>query len=188
MPDSPSQAAGLLVGDVILRFGEMTPQDERALLRSIAQSAVGQSSTLGIWRAGHEELLPVTVAEWPRSKWEALDAPLPAAQPRDVIPPDLGITLAALTDVSRARFGVSLTQAGVLVTGVAAGTDAAERGLTAGDVVLRVQDKAVGTPAEVQEAFDNARSARRDFVMVLIQPKVETVPGAKWIALRVAPG
>ena len=23
--------------------------------------------------------------------------------------------------------------------------------------------------------------------MVLIQPKVETVPGAKWIALRVAP-
>ena len=59
--------------------------------------------------------------------------------------------------MSRARFGVALTQAGVLVTGVAAGTDAAERGLAAGDVVLRVQDKVVGTPAEVQEAFDNAR-------------------------------
>ena len=69
------------------------------------------------------------------------------------IPPDLGISVSSLTDATRARFGVQLAQKGVLVTGVAAGTDAAERGLTAGDVILRVQERTVTEASEVQQGL-----------------------------------
>ncbi len=108
-----------------------------------------------------------------------------AASHHDV-PPDLGVTLTAMDDASRARFGVALGQTGILVIGVAAGTDAAQRGLVPGDVILRVQDTTVSNAAEAQTAFEAARAERRQFVLVLIQPKVHDKLGPERIALRVS--
>jgi serine protease Do len=73
----------------------------------------------------------------------------------------------------------------VLVTGVAPGSDPANRGVVTGDVILRVQDKPVTTPMEVQAGIDAARSTKRDYVLMLVLPKVQTAPGPKWIPLLV---
>ena len=78
-----------------------------------------------------------------------------------------------------------LEQAGILITGVAAGTDAAQRGVVTGDVILRIDSKTVSSPGDVKTALDVARADKRDFVVALIQPKVSTKPGPEWVALRV---
>jgi serine protease Do len=185
-PQGPAAAAGLQVGDVIVLFGSEAPKDERALLRAIATAPIGQDIVLGVLRSGKPLSLRVAVKEWPRSSWDRFDVPVSAVAPHYNVPADLGITLASLDAANRAQYGITLTQPGIVVTGVAADTDAAQRGLARGDVILRINAKPVTGPEEVQAALDQARAQKRDFVVALIQPKVSKLPGPQWVALRVA--
>ena len=187
VPGGPAEKAGVQVGDVVLRFGDKAPSDERALLRMVAVAPEGQASSLTVWRAGHEQVIAVTVAEWPRQQWDKYDMVTKAAPLHWTLPADFGLTLADLSDRNRAYYGLDLQQSGVLVTGVAADTDAAEHGLVPGDVILRVQDTPVTSSAEVKAKLDAARDAKHSFALLLVLPKVQTRPGAKWVPLRVGP-
>ena len=53
-----------------------------------------------------------------------------------------------------------------------------------GDVILRVQDKPMAVPKDVWDAIHAAETEKRQFVMVLVLPKVRKVPVPKWVALR----
>jgi serine protease Do len=185
LPTGPAQKAGLAVGDIILRLNGRRPTDERALLRTIAGTQVGDTITMRVRREGDERDLSLATMEWPRNQWDTLDAPVTAQRPKIVIPPDLGLTLTPVPAEKRAELKVPDGVNAVLVTGVAPGSDPANRGVTTGDVILRVQDRPVTTPTEVQAAIDAARSAKRDYVLMLVLPKVQTVPGPKWIPLLV---
>ena len=185
VPGGPAEKAGLQVGDVVLRFGGKTPSDERALLRMIAATPEGESSSLTVWRAGQEQVIPVTVAEWPRQQWDKFEMIAKPVPLHWTLPPDFGLTLADLSDKNRAHYGLDTQQNGVLVTGVAGDTDAAEHGLVPGDVILRVQDTPVASSEEVQSKLEAARDAKHSFVLLLVLPKAQTRPGARWVPLRV---
>ena len=179
----PAAAAGVQVGDVILTYDNQTPSDERALLRDLAKSTVGQTVPMTVLRAGKELTLHVTPVTWPET--QTTSATGAADKPAMLVPANLGLSLSVLTPDLRARNGLLMQQAGVLIDGVAAGTDAFDRGLVPGDVILRVQDTKVASPQEVQAAVDAARTQHKVFVMALVLPKVEENPGPIWIALRV---
>lgn len=183
LPNGPAQKAGLESGDVILRFGGATESDKRALLRKIVSLPVGAAITLRVRRAGTEQDISVTTMEWPRDQWDARDAPVATERPKIVVPADLGLSFSAVSTAQRASMGLEDGIGGVLVMDVAPGSDPANRGMMNGDVILRVQDKAVVSPADVQSSIDAARAAKRDYVMMLVLPKVRDMPGPKWVAL-----
>jgi serine protease Do len=187
-PGAPAENAGLKVGDVIVSLNNATPSDERALLRTIATTPIGQEMTISLWRDGKPATLKVTVGEWPRAAWEKLDPPISISGSEPVVPPNLGITLAALTDADRDLPGFPPKQNGVKVTQVAVGSDAAQRGLTTGDIILRVQDKTIAKVADMQGALNAARAAHDKFVMLLVLPKTQKNPGPVWMAVRVSDG
>ena len=180
----PAMKSGLRIGDVILKFAGQTPSDERALLRAIAHTSAGVSTTLLVLRDGKQVTLPITVDAWPRNQWEQLDAPAPIVRPNNPIPPHLGLTLETVLPAQKAKLGLVAGLDGVMVTKVQAESDPASHGMVSGDIILRVQDKPVTTPAEVWAGVDAARASKRDFVVMLILPKVRDVPGPKWVALR----
>jgi serine protease Do len=184
LPNGPAKKAGLLIGDVILRFDGSAPTDDRALLRDIAHTPVGNTITLSLRRDGHELSVPVTAEVWPRDQWDARDAPTPVSRPKIPIPPDLGLALSALDTKEKAKSRLGNDLSGVLVKSVVPYSDPAIRGMASGDVILRVQDKQVATPDDVLSGITAARTARREFVLMLILPKARDVPGPKWIALR----
>jgi len=186
LPYGPAKKAGLEIGDIILGYNEKTPTDDRALLRLIAQTQVGDKVTMAVRHEGTLRNIPITVESWPRNKWDALDAPMPTQQPKIVIPPDLGLTLAAMSADDRTKLSLPDGVDGVLVTEIAANADAARRGVADGDIILRVQDAPVTTPAEVQSGIDAARADKRDFVLMLVLPKVRDVAGPKWFALQIS--
>jgi serine protease Do len=72
------------------------------------------------------------------------------------------------------------------VTNVAANSDPAQKGITNGDIILRVQDKPVATPDEVRASIEAARASKREYVLLLVLPKKSDVPGPKWFALQLA--
>jgi serine protease Do len=185
-PDGPADQAGLRPGDVVLHLAGAPPTDQRAMLRAITSAPIGQTITLVVWRDGKEQSLDIPVREWPRRRWDGLDTQASVPKAPHQIPPDLGLALAALDDANRSRFDLDVNQAGVLITGVAAGTDAADHGLEPGNVILRVQQTTVSTPQEVQATFAKARAEDRQFVLVLMAAKPHDRAGAEWVTLRVA--
>ncbi len=184
-PDGPGASAGLRVGDVILRYDNQTPRDERALLRAIARSIIGRAVPITILRAGHEQTTQAIPAESAESVTTAGVVSGSAGKPATLVPADLGLSLSTLTVDLRARYGLQTQQAGVLVSGVAAGTDAFDRGLAPGDVILRVQGTDVNSPQEEQAVVDAARAQHKAFILALVLPNREQNPVPRWMALKV---
>ena len=184
IPDGPAARAGLAIGDVITRYGDDTPGDDRALLRDIGQTDVGATVHVVVLREGVQHNLPVTIEPWPRARWDERDAPTAAHLPKATIPLDLGLTLAAINKSQRAQLDLEDASSGVMISAVQPNSDAARRGAVAGDIILRVQDKDVADPADVLRGVAAARSDKRPFVMMLVLPKVRKVPGPRWVTLR----
>ena len=74
----PAAAAGLQVGDVVLRFGDRTPRDSRELMRLIARATVNQTVPVAVLRDGQERIFPVTIKQWPASAAEIAARTTPA--------------------------------------------------------------------------------------------------------------
>jgi serine protease Do len=184
-PDGPAASAGLRVGDVILHYDNRTPSDNRALLRAIARSRIGHAVPVTILRAGHEQTIRVTPGESPETIATAGAVSGQAPSPAMLVPANLGLSLSALTADERPRYGLQAQRAGVLVAGVAAHTDAFDRGLAPGDVIVRMQDTDVNSPQEEQAVVDAAREQHKAFVLALVLAKAEQDPVARWVALKV---
>jgi serine protease Do len=183
-PGAPASEGGIEIGDVILRFADDAPRDERGLLRDIARTPEGTQVRVVVLRDGTERTIPVTVAAWPRSLWDEFDTPLSAEQPPKPVSPDLGLTFEPVPVASRAKLGLTDDASGVLVAAVTPGSDAARRGLVTGDVILRVQAKTVSTPDGALAALEAERAEKRRFVMLLVLQKARKVPGPSWVAVR----
>lgn len=187
--DGPADIAGIRAGDVILRLDGKVPSDDRALLREIGMSTPGRTLQVGLLRDGKEVVLPVTLDEWPKMDWEGRDAPTKAARPRWAIPRDLGLKVEPLTSDLRAKNEIPLGWTGVLVTGVEQDTDAAQRGVKTGDLILQVGPVPVLTAEEVQQQINRLREEKREIALFLILPKHASnenpqFPGPTWYSLR----
>ncbi len=180
----PAAKAGIEVGDIVLAYDGKTPRDERALLRDMASTNPGRTVAVTIRRGGQVLDLHATIAEWPRTSWANLDAPIKQAKPMHTVPPDLGIKVAGLPEMQRIKLGLDPETKGVLVTAVEPGTDAAQRGIVQGDAILRVQSHTVGSAADFYNAVDEARRQHRTFVLVLTLPQKQVHPGPEWAALQ----
>jgi S1-C subfamily serine protease len=63
-PATPAAAAGLRVGDVILKMEDVALRDENHLINLITALPPGQKVTLTIWRGRKMETATVTVGEY----------------------------------------------------------------------------------------------------------------------------
>jgi serine protease Do len=184
----PAEAAGAKIGDVVLKFGDTVPTDSRQLKRLVAESQIGQVVPVTIWRTGQQHVVNITIKEFPMTAAQIRANTTESAAPKVAVPPDLGLTLSMINQDMRAKFGLDVAQTGVVVTGVANGTDAALRGMATGDVILRVQDEPVQSPEEVQTAIGRLRAQHQAFAALLRMQKGQAATGPSWMALRVSPG
>ena len=160
-PDSPAAAAGLEVGDVILEFAGKPVETVRDLTREVALADVGEEQSLRVWRRGDDVELTVAPGQAPGN--EMASAPV---APTDV----LGLKLAKLDAASRAAAGLDETADGVLV--VEASGEAAEW-MSAGDVILSIDNQPVASPEDVAERVAAAEASERSAVLVLVNRQGE---------------
>ena len=97
------------------------------------------------------------------------------------MPSPQGSIITSLTNGSPAA-----TAGRVVINGIAAGTEASTRGLSAGDAILRMQDGQVQTPEQVQAAIDAARAQHRSYVAALVLKKALGTPMPVRIGQRVS--
>ena len=176
----PADQAKLRNGDIILKFNGQDVKDMHALPRIVADSEVGKQVPLTVWRDGKELTIQVTLAEKPDDATLAsADSPAPkqdtATKPTAIA--GLGINIAPLTQDLKDKFSIGADQKGVVITEVAPGSSAADRGLKPGDVIVEVQQGEVSSPEDVQKRVDSVRKADRKSVLMLIQRQ----DGLQWV-------
>ncbi|HEY1364608.1 MAG TPA: DegQ family serine endoprotease [Xanthobacteraceae bacterium] len=165
----PAKPAGIEPGDVIVKFDGKEIKEMRDLPRVVADTPVGKQTPVVIIRKGQEQTKTVTLGRLEDGeKLAAVDTKKESAPESSVVKKALGMDLAILSDELRQRYRIKDTVNGVVITGVDAGSPAADKRLSAGDVVVEVQGEAVATPDALQARLDRLKKDGRRVVMLLL--------------------
>ena len=168
----PAKKAGVVAGDVITAVDGKEVASPKELARIIGDIAPGKAVDVTVWRNGKAETLKVDLGELPGAEKQAAlqdDSNAPAQTDQLA---DLGLTIAPSDDGK-----------GVVVTDVDPGSDAADRGLQAGDVITNVNSKPVAGGSDIETAMEDAAKAGRKAVLVQVTrddvSRFVTLPVAK---------
>jgi serine protease Do len=171
-PEGPAAEAGIEPGDVVVQFDGREVEEMRELPRIVAETRVGKEVNLQVWRSGEIETLQVTLGELEAAEEQGLlasgseeEGGAPSTQSLD----ELGLTLAPVSPELREQYGIDESVEGVVITEVAGGSAAEEKGLMPGEVILEVGQEPVATPDEVVARIDDAREAGRRSVLLLVE-------------------
>jgi serine protease Do len=165
----PAKPAGIEPGDVVVRFDGKNIKDPKDLSRVVADTAVGKEVDVVIIRKGQEETRRVTLGRLqdPDKVQAAVKTDeQPAEKP--VTQKALGLDLATLSKDLRTRYKIKDSVKGVIVTGVDASSDAAEKRLSAGDVIVEVAQEAVSSAADIQKRVDQLKKDGKKSVLLLV--------------------
>lgn len=160
--DSPAEASGLAVNDVILTFNHEEIRGSRHLLGLVQRTRAGTPVDLGIWRAGSKQTLRAVIAEAGASGGGAkLPAPVGAsAQDQAKVLSTIGVEARDLTLQERLQGG-----RGVVITAVAPAGSAANV-LQTGDVVIAVNQHPVTTQQEFNQLLATSAAAQPTILWV----------------------
>ncbi|MDX2225277.1 MAG: Do family serine endopeptidase [Rhodospirillaceae bacterium] len=166
---SPADKAGILSGDVILSFDGKSIDRMRSLPRIVAETEIGKSVTVEIFRKGARKTLQAKVAELEDEPPAVVASisPLPRREMERTELNSLGLTVIDLTDRVRERFDIPEGINGIVVVDVDDDSDAAEKGLRRGDVIDEIQQMQVATAADAEAAL--AAVAARKVVLLRVQ-------------------
>lgn len=172
-PGGPAEKAGIKGGDVVLNFDGKDVSEMRRLPRIVAETDVGKTAPITVWRDGKEVTLKVKLGELEshekaeeNTEKKSGDTLTPTLPGRDRLE-DFGLTMGGLTPESRRRFNIDPDVRGVLILGVRPGSKAAERGLQAGDVILEIAQQEVDSVADIAKAAKTAREKNKPLLMLV---------------------
>ena len=157
-PDSPAERAGLKPGDVVMQYNGERVAGIEQFSRLVRETPAGREVKMQIYRDGSPLTVSVTVAARRAPQAPYAIPPMPMTPPMELRMPDiprsfmtwrnsaLGIECETLEGQLADYFGV---KRGVLVRSVSKGSVAERAGVHAGDVITRVGDAKVATPADL---------------------------------------
>jgi serine protease Do len=178
---SPAARAGFEQGDVVIAVNGNEVTDSRALTRHVAAIRADDRATFTVLRNGERRTLTATIERRDADRLASVNPayPAPAAQPGQ-----LGMSLAPMTPALRQQYDLDADATGVVIRSVNPDSEAASKGLNAGDVIKRVGNQSVRAPADVTRAVDEAKRAGRDTVLFLVANE----QGDHFVALRISRG
>lgn len=183
-PGGPAEKAGLEAGDIILEFDGKPVTEMRQLPRIVAETPIDNEVGLVYWHDGKEHKAKVIVGELEKAEENGLlSSSAQPAEPRPGIGIEsVGITVGALTDDRRQAYNVPGDVDGVIVTETKSGSEAAEKGVMPGDVIVEINQKSVAAPQDAEEIFKTAEKSGRNSVLLLINREGEV----RFVALRLS--
>ncbi len=158
--DSPAERNGLERDDIIIRFGGEKVKDTIAFRRMVANVEPGSSVEIEMLRNGKKMTLDVEIGELEETgrqeeRWEDEGAS----------PLFVGVSIEVLDDYHRREIDLPRDLSGLIVTEVDPTSNAAEVGLTPGDVIVEINRRKVQSIGDFNTIMEHSRE---DKVLLLV--------------------
>ena len=163
----PAEASNIEAGDVIISFDGQKIERMRDLPRIVAETDVDKVVDVEVVRNGKRIILKVKLGELEQAENGGLlsGQTQTAAQSFG----DLGFSAEQLDPELAGEYGLEDKEEAVVVTEVINGLPAAEKGLQAGDIIVRFGQSRITTLEQLVKGIDDAREANRSGVLMLIE-------------------
>ena len=165
----PAKPAGIEPGDVVVKFDGKDVKEPKDLSRVVADTAVGKEVEVVVIRKGAEQTVKVTLG-----RLEDSDKPVqvsnktPEPADKPVTQKLLGLDLATLSKDLRSKYKIKDSVKGVIITNVDGASDAAEKRLSPGEVIVEVAQEAVSNTLDVKKRIDQLKKDGKKSVLLLV--------------------
>ena len=169
VPGGPASRAGFEQGDIITSIDGQAVDDATDLTRKVANVPAGQSANFTVSRQGKPMEIKVTIGTRPDQVQMASNEPGKNGMIGPSSANAAGLGLSSLTPEAKKNFNIAESVVtGAVVTKVDPDSDAADKGMQPGDVVLRVGSRIVRSPADFQAGVAEAKKVGRSSVLLLV--------------------
>ena len=182
VPNGPAAKAGFEQGDIVTAINGQPVEDSTDLTRKVAVVPSGNVATFSVNRGGKAQDIRVTIGSRPDDR---VASATPGGKPGAAAASATaaGLALSSLTPETKRTYNVNdSVTSGAVITKVDTDSDAAEKGLQAGDVVLKVGNRTVRTPADFQSGVADAKKGGRSSVLLLV---ARTQGGTGFVAIDI---
>ncbi|WP_031238116.1 Do family serine endopeptidase [Asticcacaulis sp. AC466] len=171
----PADKAGLDIGDIVKSVNGASVKSPTELTRRIADVKVGEKVKLGVLRNG--KIVEVTVTAALRPSEDELNkkglnglggSDDSSSGSSSSGTPVIGLSVKAITPDVRRDFGIGADVKGVVITDLDGDSDAAQKGLKPGDVIVRADNKPVTTQGEFSAIIDGFKKAGRPSILLMV--------------------
>jgi serine protease Do len=176
-PGGPASKAGVQPGDVVVAVNGVKVTTSSELTRQVAKAAPGDVLHLDIFRDDQRRTLDIKSGTRPAEKDLAANdnsgaggddggkggGPDKSAPAKTVV---LGMGLVPLDPTLRQRYSIPDEVRGLVIDSMTGDSDAADKGLSRGDVISSINNKPVSSPAEAAAIVDAARKAGKTSVLL----------------------
>jgi serine protease Do len=179
VPGASAARGGIVQGDVILSVNGRAVTPDETVSYLIANTQVGARVPVEIIRDGRRQTVQVTVQQRPTEEELARqqgtggnafpDSDNEPATPAVPANQALGLSLQPLTPEIARAVNLPGNATGVIIARVDPNSDAAEKGLQRGDLIISVNRQPVTAPAQVLAQVEGARRSGRTSVLLLVK-------------------
>lgn len=181
-PGQPADRSGLKVGDVVLRVGGKDVTPDQSLSYLVANVAPGTRVPVDILRQGRRQTITATIGTRPpedqlaaRAGAGGEDNAFGGSEDGDdgtTVPGSatnaLGVTVLPLTPAIARNLNVDSSVQGVVVATVDPNSDAGQKGMKRGDVIVSANGSPTTTPAALAAIIAQAKAAGRSQIAALV--------------------
>ncbi len=177
---SPAKDAGVIDGDVIIEFNNQEVPDATSLRRVVASTDVGKDVNVVVVRRGKEKTLSIVLGERDEAQLASLGDPQ-ITLPKEVKQERLGMLLSPLDEENRKEYNVPEDIEGILIVNVKNNSDAAEKNLRPGIVIVADATGSVKSLSDLDSKIELAREDGRKSVLLHVWES----EGMRFVPLRI---
>jgi len=155
--DSPAEKAGLLKGDVIVRFDGKEIENAHKLSQLAAATPPGKQAEIELLRNGKTETISLKVGTMPEEKQKVIS---PEEQS------NWGMMVQELTPQLAQQLGLEPGTTGVVISNIQEGSPAANAGLRPGDLITEVNRTAIKNMTDYQQALQKVKKGESLLLLI----------------------
>ena len=170
--DGPAEKAGVEAGDVIISFNNKKVEKSRDLPRIVAETAVNEIVDVKLIRNGKNVTLKVKLGELEQAESSGL---LLTDNSKSEKIENLGIKVSNLDETISKKFNLEINDIpAVVITEVQKDSIASDKGLIAGDIIRRINQKKINSVKELMLEINKALDEKRKGILMLIETNKKT--------------